>query len=74
MLDPVAHQALRIALGAFRTSPCESLYVEANKSPLELRRTKLSLNYYLKLKTDPMNPAYDCVFNPDFVQKFEAKP
>ena len=30
LLDPVHHQGLRLSLGAFRTSPVEILYVEAN--------------------------------------------
>lgn len=50
-LDPVVHQALRVALGAYRLSPVESLYAEANESSLTLRRIQLSLSYYLKLKT-----------------------
>ena len=40
MLDTVHHQGLRLALGAFRTSPVESLYVEANEPSLYLRREK----------------------------------
>ena len=31
MLDPIHHQGLRLALGAFRTSPTASLYVEADE-------------------------------------------
>ena len=31
MLDPVHSQGLRLCLGAFRTSPVESLYVDAHK-------------------------------------------
>ncbi|GFT21427.1 uncharacterized protein TNCV_3816861 [Trichonephila clavipes] len=38
ILDPVHHQALRLCLGAFRTSPVESLYAEAYEPPLDLRR------------------------------------
>ncbi|GFO41939.1 RNA-directed DNA polymerase from mobile element jockey [Plakobranchus ocellatus] len=34
-LDPIHHQGLRIALGAFRTSPIKSLYAEAGKPSLE---------------------------------------
>ena len=34
MLDTVHHQGLRLALGAFRTSPVESLYVEAEEPSL----------------------------------------
>ena len=43
MLDTVHHQGLRLALGAFRTSPVESLYVEAEEPSLYLRREKLAL-------------------------------
>lgn len=31
VLDPVVHQALRNDLGTFRSTPVESLYVEANE-------------------------------------------
>ena len=63
-LDPVHNQGLRLSLGAFRSSPVESLYVEAQEPPLEIRREKLALQYILKLKANPGNPAYDVVFNP----------
>ena len=35
-LDTVHHQGLRLALGAFQTSPVQSLYVEAEEPPLYL--------------------------------------
>ena len=73
-LDPVAHQGLRIALGAFRTSPVESLYAEASELPLHLRRIRLSMNYFINLKSHPENPAYSCVCDPDFVEKYRDKP
>ena len=60
-LDPVHNQGLRLSLGAFRSSPVESLYVEALEPPLEIRREKLALQYILKLKANPENPAYDVV-------------
>ena len=44
-MDPIHHQGLRIALGAFRTSPVQSLYVEAHEPSLSSRRLILSLNY-----------------------------
>ena len=65
-LDPVHNQGLRLSLGAFRSSPVESLYVEAHEPPLEIRREKLALLYILKLKANPGNPAYDVVFNPKY--------
>ena len=69
-LDPIHHQG--IALGAFRTSPAQSLYVEAHEPSLTTRRLKLSLNYVLKLKSLPENPAYSCVFEPENTKLFEA--
>ena len=45
MLDPICNQGHRLAVGAFRTSPVASLYVEADKSSLFSRREKLSLQY-----------------------------
>ena len=70
-LDPIHHQGLRIALGAFRTSPAQSLYIEAHEPSLTTRRLKLSLNYILKLKSLPENPAYCCVFEPENTKLFE---
>ena len=64
-LDPVHNQGLHLSLGAFRSSPVESLYVVAHEPPLEIRREKLALQYILKLKTNPGNPAYG-VFNPKY--------
>jgi len=61
-LDPIHHQGLRIALGAFRTSPAQSLYIKAHEPSLTTCRLKLSLNYVLKLKSLPENPAYSLGF------------
>ena len=47
-LDSVHNSGLRLALGAFCTSPVSSLYTEANEAPLEERRLKLSMHYYVK--------------------------
>ena len=70
-LDPVHNQGLRLSLGAFRSSPVESLYVEAHEPPLEIRRDKLALQYVLKLKANPESPAYDVVFNPKHQELYE---
>ena len=64
MLDPVQSHALRLCLGAFRTSPASSLCVEANEPPLQLRQKKLSLQYTLKLSTNQSNPAHKTVLTP----------
>ena len=73
MLDPIAHQGLRLALGAFRTSPVESLYTEADEPPLRLRREKLALQYSLKVAAHPENPTYNIVFEPKYGHLYRAK-
>ena len=49
---------LRLALAAFCTRPVSSIYMEANEAPLEERRLKLSMNYYLKTRARTNNPAH----------------
>ena len=48
ILDVIHNHAIRICLGAFKTTPLNSLYVESNISSLEKRRQFLSLEYYFK--------------------------
>jgi len=43
VLDPVQNHALRLCLGAYRTSPSSSLCVLANEPPIYVRRQKLSI-------------------------------
>ena len=74
MLDTVHHQGLRLALGAFRTSPVTSLYVEADEPSLHLRREKLSLQYAIRLAANPANPTFKVTFSPQFVELYERKP
>merc|ERR1712045_977010 len=56
---------IRLALGAFKSSPIESLYVEANELPLSLRREELAMKYALKIKSNRNNPTYSSLFNID---------
>ena len=56
-LDSIHNSRLRLALGAFCTSPVSSLYTETNEAPLEERRLKLSMHYYLKTRACINNPA-----------------
>jgi len=62
MLDPIQNHALRLCLGAYRTSPSSSLSVLANEPPLYIRRKRLSMQYCLKLSSTTQNPAYSGVF------------
>ena len=52
ILDPIVHQALGICLGAFRTSPLESLYVEAEESPLDFRWKKTNHEQFPKTQNN----------------------
>src|ERR1700761_6678583 len=74
MLDPIQNQALRICLGAFRTSPVESLQAEANEPPLFLRRQKLAVQFALQLCSNKTIPTFKHTFNTQFTQKFINKP
>ena len=66
MLDPIHNQGLRLAVGAFRTSPVASLYVEADEPSLYSRREKLSLQYAIRLAANPSNPAHEVTFPPNY--------
>ena len=68
-LDSIHNQGLRLVLGAFRTS-VNSLYAETNEPSLHFRRKKLSLQYYLKLKSNHDNPTYKVVFQPLYKDEF----
>ena len=57
-LDSIHNSGLTLALGAFCTSSISSLYTEANETPLEERRLKLSMHYYLKTRACVDNTAY----------------
>ena len=74
MLDLIHNQGLRLALGAFRTSPVASLYVEADKPPLFSRRDELSLQYAIRLAANPSNPAHEVTFPPKYVDLYEQRP
>ena len=62
-LEPVANAALRLSLGALRTSPIPSLQALSGKPPLSIRRDQLALHFYYKLHSNIKNPAYSTMFN-----------
>ena len=57
-LDSIHNYGLRLALGAFCTNPISGLYTENNETPLEDRRLKLSLHFYMKTRACVDNPAH----------------
>ncbi|KAJ8027494.1 hypothetical protein HOLleu_32649 [Holothuria leucospilota] len=73
-LLPIHNQGLKICLGAFRTSPMQSLYIEANEPPLHIRWKKLSLQFALKLRSHRHNPTFETAFNHKFSDIYMKKP
>ncbi|GFV23514.1 RNase H domain-containing protein [Trichonephila clavipes] len=66
--------ALRIWSGAFRTSPMQSLYVNCNQLPLDLRRRKLSLAYYFKILSVPSQPLQNVYMITSMKRLYDARP
>ena len=50
------------------------MFSKAREPSLENRRLKLSLQYTVKLKTNPLNPAHACVFHPQYQPLYDSKP
>ena len=56
-LDTVMTECLRIATGAFNTTPTETLHVLANEMTPQHRRQYLALRYFYKIKSSNSNSA-----------------
>ena len=55
--NTIHHQGIRLALGAFRTSPAESLLVEANEPSLKDRREKTFITIWHKTEIKSIKPS-----------------
>ena len=58
LLDPVHHAALRIATGAFRTSPIESLYSISGEMSLTHIRSMDDVKHFARMRRLPNSFAY----------------
>lgn len=74
MLDPVHHLGLRLATGAFRTSPVLSLYVESHQMSLAKRRQYLGLSYASRIMSDLDHPTFTNLQRSRYARLFENKP
>ena len=72
-LDIILNNGMRIATGAYRTSPISNILSESNMLPLHLRRKKLTLHYAIKLLHSPENQVYPLIKKTD-LQKLYNKP
>lgn len=73
MLDTVHHAGIRLSLGAFRTSPIESLYVESGEPSLDARRKYLTILHVLRMQAYPENPSYHCLQTSSYSTLFSKK-
>ncbi|GFT15654.1 RNase H domain-containing protein [Trichonephila clavipes] len=73
-LDPFHHMALRICSGVFRTSPVQSLYVNYNQLPLDLRRRKLSLAQYFKILSAPSHLMKNVYLSTSMKRLYDTRP
>ena len=63
MLDSVHHAGIRLATGAFKTSPVPSLLIDAGEMPLDLHRQKVILRYWFRLQRLPNSLALQVARN-----------
>ena len=73
-LDPIHNTGLRLATGAFKSTPIESLYAESGFYSLEYRRTRLSLRYALRINSKYSPYLFRNVYNTVSLPAFEAHP
>jgi len=64
LIDTIQTSSLRLALGAFRTSPRLSLCAEAAEPPLFYRRLVLTSNLLSSVAQYPQLPIYNSIFLP----------
>ena len=55
-IERIQHHALRIATGAFRSSPISSLHAECGIKPFKYFIDTKSLNFYMRLLANPTHP------------------
>ena len=60
-LDVILNTGMRIATGAYRTSPICNILSESNMTPLHLRRKKLILKYATKIMYSPKNQVHPLI-------------
>jgi hypothetical protein len=71
ILDPVHHAGIRLATGAFRSSPVASLYAESGEPSLSVRRKLLLCSFASKLAAHIHHPSYSAFSRPVFRNHYE---
>jgi len=63
ILDPIHNEGIRLAIGAFRTSPTDSILTYAGELPLQLQRDQDTLTYITKRKSTTNHIGYKAIFD-----------
>ena len=74
ILDPIHHSGVRLATGAFRSSPVSSLLVDAGELPLGLYRQLSLVRYWYRLRRLPESLAFKTVNGGCFNQFYHDHP
>lgn len=73
-LDSIHCSGLRLALGAFRTSPLSSLCCESGIPPLKYRRQQFLVSYGATIWAQPTHPNYKFLFDEELRNTYQARP
>jgi len=73
-LEIIHQQAIRICTGAYRSSPRESILIEAAETSLLQRRTILGLKYYQKILSLPSHIAKEALTNSSYHERQQRRP
>lgn len=72
-MNSIQSNALRLALGAFRTSPVATIQIEAGEPPLWIRRQQLQLGYITRVLSNPNNITYKYITH-DYDSLYQKRP
>jgi hypothetical protein len=67
ILDPLHNEGICISIGAFRTSPIDSILCYAGKLPLKLQREKDILLYGIKRISTPNHIGYNNIYRNQYI-------
>ena len=73
MLVSVHYASIRLSLGAFRSSPVQSLYVESREPSLEFRRDLLGLQLFTRPLRPPNSPCCMIIHQDDMLETFNNR-
>lgn len=73
-LESIHCVGLRLAIGAFPTSPLTAICCESGYPPLEIRINQFLLNYGAKIWTQPNHPNHSLLFNSPSYRIYQNRP